>query len=118
MKNYVIAHDLGTTGNKATLYDREGKLIGSAFQAEQGAILIKKPTCDRLGVALLGKAGRIGQARIRIFGCHELNRPATCIPAQIQRAGKLIGQRARCRAFWSGRDRAGRPSDQAQNEQR
>ena len=31
MKNYVIAHDLGTTGNKATLYDREGKLVGSAF---------------------------------------------------------------------------------------
>lgn len=30
-KNYVIAHDLGTTGNKATLYDREGKLVGSAF---------------------------------------------------------------------------------------
>jgi xylulokinase len=31
MKNYVIAHDLGTTGNKATLYDRDGRLIGSAF---------------------------------------------------------------------------------------
>jgi xylulokinase len=31
MKNYVIAHDLGTTGNKATLYDPEGRLIGSAF---------------------------------------------------------------------------------------
>lgn len=31
MKNYVIAHDLGTTGNKATLYDKEGKLVGSAF---------------------------------------------------------------------------------------
>lgn len=30
-KNYVIAHDLGTTGNKATLYDREGRLAGSAF---------------------------------------------------------------------------------------
>ena len=28
---YIIAHDLGTTGNKATLYDREGKLVGSAF---------------------------------------------------------------------------------------
>jgi sugar (pentulose or hexulose) kinase len=26
MKNYIIAHDLGTTGNKATLYDREGNL--------------------------------------------------------------------------------------------
>jgi xylulokinase len=33
MKNYVLAHDLGTTGNKATLYDREGRLVGSAFYA-------------------------------------------------------------------------------------
>jgi len=31
MKNYVLAHDLGTTGNKATLYDPQGKLAGSAF---------------------------------------------------------------------------------------
>jgi xylulokinase len=31
MRNYVLAHDLGTTGNKATLYDRAGVLIGSAF---------------------------------------------------------------------------------------
>ncbi len=31
MKNYIIAHDLGTTGNKATLYDAEGALVGSAF---------------------------------------------------------------------------------------
>ena len=31
MKNYVLAHDLGTTGNKATLYDAEGRLVGSAF---------------------------------------------------------------------------------------
>ena len=31
MKNYIIAHDLGTTGNKATLYDREGHLAGSTF---------------------------------------------------------------------------------------
>ncbi len=33
MKHYVLAHDLGTTGNKATLYDREGRLVGSAFYA-------------------------------------------------------------------------------------
>jgi xylulokinase len=33
MKAYIIAHDLGTTGNKATLYDREGQLVGSAFYA-------------------------------------------------------------------------------------
>jgi xylulokinase len=31
MKNYIIAHDLGTTGNKATLYDRDGNLVGSTF---------------------------------------------------------------------------------------
>ena len=31
MKNYVIAHDLGTTGNKATLYDPEGNLVGSTL---------------------------------------------------------------------------------------
>lgn len=33
MKTYIIAHDLGTTGNKATLYNREGQLVGSAFYA-------------------------------------------------------------------------------------
>ncbi len=31
MKHYVLAHDLGTTGNKATLYDAEGRLVGSVF---------------------------------------------------------------------------------------
>src|SRR5512142_2747624 len=31
MKNYILAHDLGTTGNMATLYDREGRMVGSAF---------------------------------------------------------------------------------------
>lgn len=31
MKTYILAHDLGTTGNKATLYDREGRLVASAF---------------------------------------------------------------------------------------
>lgn len=33
MASYIIAHDLGTTGNKATLYDREGKLVGASFHA-------------------------------------------------------------------------------------
>lgn len=31
MAAFVLAHDLGTTGNKATLYDAEGRLVGSAF---------------------------------------------------------------------------------------
>ncbi len=32
-KQFILAHDLGTTGNKATLYDAEGSLVGSAFEA-------------------------------------------------------------------------------------
>lgn len=35
MKSHIIAHDLGTTGNKATLYDQEGVLVGSAFYGYQ-----------------------------------------------------------------------------------
>jgi len=30
---YIIAHDLGTSGNKATLFSEEGKLIGSTVYA-------------------------------------------------------------------------------------
>jgi xylulokinase len=28
---YILAHDLGTTGNKASLYDSEGKVLASSF---------------------------------------------------------------------------------------
>lgn len=31
--SYLLAHDLGTTGNKAALFDETGKLIASAFEA-------------------------------------------------------------------------------------
>ncbi|MTI58615.1 MAG: xylulokinase [Firmicutes bacterium] len=33
MGKYILAHDLGTTGNKATLYNYKGDLIGSTFSA-------------------------------------------------------------------------------------
>ncbi|MCB0194343.1 MAG: xylulokinase [Anaerolineae bacterium] len=29
MKRYILAHDLGTTGNKATLYNSDGQLVGA-----------------------------------------------------------------------------------------
>jgi xylulokinase len=29
--DFIIAHDLGTTGNKASLYNREGRMLASAF---------------------------------------------------------------------------------------
>ena len=31
-KDLLLAHDLGTTGNKATLFNTRGELIASAFQ--------------------------------------------------------------------------------------
>ena len=30
-ESYIVAHDLGTTGNKATLYDAQGELKASCF---------------------------------------------------------------------------------------
>ena len=32
-KSYILAHDLGTSGNKAVLVSSEGKLVGSCFSA-------------------------------------------------------------------------------------
>ncbi|MCX7667850.1 MAG: FGGY family carbohydrate kinase, partial [Atribacterota bacterium] len=31
MARFIIAHDLGTTGNKATLFDEEGNCLASSF---------------------------------------------------------------------------------------
>ena len=31
MRRFILAHDLGTTGNKATLFDAEGAMLASAF---------------------------------------------------------------------------------------
>ncbi len=28
---YILAHDLGTTGNKASLYDCDGQVLASSF---------------------------------------------------------------------------------------
>lgn len=35
MPSLILAHDLGTTGNKSTLYDPEGRLLASAFSPYQ-----------------------------------------------------------------------------------
>ena len=45
MAELLLAHDLGTTGNKASLFDASGRLLASAFEA----------LCDRL---FPGPAGR------------------------------------------------------------
>jgi xylulokinase len=33
MKDIILAHDLGTTGNKASLYDNQGNVLASAFES-------------------------------------------------------------------------------------
>jgi xylulokinase len=42
MGHYVLAHDLGTTGNKATLYDEAGRLVASAFHGYPTAYAHKR----------------------------------------------------------------------------
>lgn len=37
MKRFILAHDLGTTGNKATLFDNEGRLVASTFSGYETA---------------------------------------------------------------------------------
>lgn len=37
MKRFIFAHDLGTTGDKATLFDGEGRLIASTFGGHETA---------------------------------------------------------------------------------
>jgi len=34
-KRYIIAYDLGTTGNKATIFEDKGNLVSSAFSGYQ-----------------------------------------------------------------------------------
>jgi xylulokinase len=37
MKRFILAHDLGTTGNKAILFDDEGRLVASTFSGYETA---------------------------------------------------------------------------------
>ncbi|MEZ4622306.1 MAG: hypothetical protein R2867_43300 [Caldilineaceae bacterium] len=44
-KPYILAHDLGTTGNKATLFDSNGRVVASTFPR----------LCNRLSSRQLGR---------------------------------------------------------------
>lgn len=92
MPTHIIAHDLGTTGNKATLYDAEGRLVGSAFHpyeteyahprwAEQDAEEWWRAVCDS-SRRLLGETG-VGGDEIaaitfsgQMMGCVPLDEQA------------------------------------------
>jgi len=66
MPSYILAHDLGTTGDKATLFSDEGRLVASSFSeyetfypsigwAEQDPNAYWKAFCETTG-ALIDKA--------------------------------------------------------------
>lgn len=42
MKRFILAHDLGTTGNKAALFDQEGRLVANALGSY--AVIHPEPT--------------------------------------------------------------------------
>ena len=50
MPQYLLAHDLGTSGNKATLYTTEGELVGSQIYSYDThvshSILVEQITDD------------------------------------------------------------------------
>jgi len=82
MPEYLLAHDLGTTGNKATLFDERGALVASAFEpydtyydqpgwAEQDpeswwaavcratAAVMKRASIDRSAISGIGFSGHM-----------------------------------------------------------
>ena len=72
---YVIAHDLGTSGNKATLFSEEGRLVGSTVHnygchyfndnwAEQDPVDWWRSICDTTR-GLIAKTG-VDPADIRV----------------------------------------------------
>jgi xylulokinase len=42
MKRFILAHDLGTTGNKATLFDEQANMAASAFSGYE--VIHPEPT--------------------------------------------------------------------------
>ena len=108
MANYLLAHDLGTSGNKATLYTRDGKLVASrtcAYDthyfngnwAEQNPQDWWHAICDS-SKALLA-AARVAPGDIAVvslsgqmMGCTIVDKQGKCLRPSIlycdQRAGK------------------------------
>lgn len=41
MGSYILAHDLGTSGNKATLFSTKGRLLGSQTRLGITAFIFK-----------------------------------------------------------------------------
>ncbi len=114
MSPLILAHDLGTTGDKATLHDEQGNLLASAFQpyrtyyphpgwAEQDPGDWWKAVCGSTRRVMLDCGGRASEIEGVSFSAHTMG----CLP--VDRAGRPLrramiwaDQRAAAEAEWLG----------------
>lgn len=107
-KAYLLAHDLGTTGNKATLFDERGKLVASAFEgyptsydqpgwAEQDPEDWWRAVCRATAAVLAQAKARKGEVAGICFSGHMMG----CVPVDdagrpLRKAIIWADQRASC----------------------
>lgn len=90
MGNYILAHDLGTSGNKATLYDFEGKLHSSLVYAYDTSY--PGPNCVEQDPADWWKAVCISTRQLlEKAGIHK--NEVACITFSAQMMGCLLVDR-------------------------
>jgi xylulokinase len=121
MAELILAHDLGTTGNKASLFDSSGHLVASAFVAyetyyphpgwaEQNAADWWRATCQSTQ-QLLGTCGRAaGEIGVVSFsgemmGCTAVDAAGRPLRTSIIWADQRAERQARMLAECVGRDR-------------
>ncbi|UCC65137.1 MAG: xylulokinase [Anaerolineae bacterium] len=114
MKDYVLAHDLGTTGNKATLYDRQGALVSSAFYGYETEYAhtswAEQDPADWWQAVCVSTQRLLGQTRVRpdqvacivfsgqMMGCVPLDRQAR----PLRKAIIWADQRSVAQERWVG----------------
>lgn len=95
MRQLILAHDLGTTGDKATLFDEEGKLVASAFCpyethypnpgcVEQNPQDWWKAVCSSTRQVIRDSRGRPSDVKCVTFSAHTMG----CLP--VNRAGEPL----------------------------
>ncbi|MFC2024325.1 xylulokinase [Chloroflexota bacterium] len=109
MKNHVLAHDLGTTGNKATIYNSNGDLVCSSLQeydtsyihsgwAEQNPDDWWRAVCDSTKELLFNSGLKANEIAVVTFsgqmmGCIPLGKDARALrPAIIWADQRAVDQ--------------------------
>ena len=78
MTKYILAHDLGTSGNKATLFSEDGKLIASQIYAYKDVYKRQMMDHPLLITTMLHRARKLFPKKEIFSRCfdrdHRLNR--------------------------------------------